>query len=126
MRSTLKLVLIMAFLFFFFAFAANAQDTPNKITCQQSAGEYICEVIYIQAYEDGEALRIASHIKARTDTEIVLGQDSLFVEYTKDKTYQVYGYGSAAGTTQLLVEASSVKDIRLEVVVLINGIRLED
>jgi len=108
-----------------FVFGAKAQDAPNLINCQPTSSSYTCEVYETQSYEDGEALRIASQVSAKKDTDLVIGQDTLFVRYI-DKTYVVRGYGAAAGTTQELVRTSTVKDLRNELIVLINGIRLED
>lgn len=133
MSTTLRMVVIMAFFFFLFMGIANGQDfKKNQIRCEASTrvaastSGYLCEVVHIQEYTDGEALRIASHVAAKTDTDLVVGQDSLFIRYTPEKTYEVWGYGSTVGTSALLATSKSVKDIRLELVVLINGIRLED
>jgi hypothetical protein len=106
-----------------FASNASAQST-NKINCELVTGEYVCEIIHEQIYEPGKALQIAKQVKSKTDTDISIGSDSLFVRY-KDKTYEVYGYGTAQGTTQLLVSSTTVTDIRNELIVLLNGILLE-
>jgi len=124
MTILVRVVLFLCVLLLF-VFGAKAQEAPNKINCQQVSGEYICEVYEKQTYEDGEALRIASQVSARQNTDLVIGTDSLFVRYV-DKTYIVRGYGAGQGTTQELVRSSNVKDLRNELIVLINGIRLED
>ena len=132
MTTLFRIVLLLCILSLF-VFGAKAQgfpplgeEVPNGINCQKVGEDYQCEIVFLQTYSDGQALQIANKVAAKKDTEIVFGSDSLFVKYTGDKTYQVWGYGSGSGTTQVLAETKSVKDIRLELVVLINGLRVED
>jgi hypothetical protein len=107
-------------LMFLITMAANAQDSIN---CQPLNGEHICEVTSIQTYESStEALRIASLVQSKTSTEVIIGRDTVQVSYT-NKEYRILGYGSQS---IVLAKATSIKDTRNELIVILSGILIEE